>query len=130
TIAFQQIPSTNWQLVTVTPANEVFANVQKSKIAATTIIISFVIIVGIIAYFLARFVIKQIADVIQLMRKVAKGNLTERLEVNGTDELATVKLNINQMLDSFSNLVVKIFDAIKQVMQSSYKIYQDDDDTY
>lgn len=129
TIAFQQIPSTNWQLVTVTPANEVFANVQKSKIAATTIIISFVIIVGIIAYFLARFVIKQIADVIQLMRKVAKGNLTERLEVSGTDELATVKLNINQMLDSFSNLVDKISGAIKQVTTSTNELTQVSDDS-
>ena len=129
TIAFQEIPSTNWQLVTVTPADEVFANVQKSKIAATIIIISFVLIVAIVAYFLAKFVIKHIADVIQLMRKVAEGNLTERLDVHGTDELATVKLNINQMLDSFSNLVKKISSVITQVTTSTNELTQISDDS-
>lgn len=119
TIAFHEIASSDWQLVTVTPSKELFANVNKSKLLSIIIISSFVIIVAIIAYFLAKFVIGQISGIIQIMRKVATGNLTERLDVSGTDEIAVVKENINQMLDSFSELVYKITGAIQQVTTST-----------
>lgn len=115
TIAFQEVSASDWHLVTVTPEAEVFASVDKAKISMLIVISIFVVLVAVIAYVLARFVIKQISDIIQIMQKVSEGDLTERLEIKGTDEIAVVKQNINQMLDSFSSLVTRITGAIHEV---------------
>lgn len=119
TLAYQKIDRADWHLVTVTPKDEVFGEVNRTQVFTISIICVFVVVVAVVAYLLARFVIRQIADVIDIMREVSEGNLTERLDVKGNDEIAMVKQNINEMLDSFSTLVTRITDAIRQVADST-----------
>jgi len=124
TIAFQNVNLPNWHLVTVAPKSEVFANVDRMRLVSIVIIVGFVLIVAIISYVLARFVIRQLAGIITIMKKVAHGDLRERLDTSGTDEISMVKSNINQMLDAFSALVSKITGTIGQVAASSGELAQ------
>lgn len=119
TLAFQKIDATDWHLITVTPKDEVFSEVNRMQIFTIIIISVFVVVVAVIAYLLAKYVIRQIADIIDVMKEVSVGNLTNRIEVKGTDEIATVKRDINQMLDAFSGLVKRISGAITQVSRAT-----------
>lgn len=122
TIAFQQVGLPDWHLVTAAPTDEVFANVEKTQLSSILIISVIVVLVAVIAFFLARFVIRQVSGIIQIMKKVANGDLSDRLDVSGEDEIAAVKQNINQMLDAFSELVKRISEAVRQVASSSKEL--------
>lgn len=119
TIAFKRVNSTNWHLVTVSPRAEVYAKADEAKFTAIIIIAVSIIIVAIIAIVLARFVIRQVSDVITIMKQVANGDLTSRLKIKGKDEIAHVKVNINQMLDAFTALIEKITVSINHVAGSA-----------
>ncbi|WLV24088.1 methyl-accepting chemotaxis protein [Aciduricibacillus chroicocephali] len=124
TIAFQQVALPGWHLVTVAPKNEVFANVDRMRFVSILIIAGFVVLVAVVSYVLARFVIRQLSGIIGIMQKVANGDLRERLDTSGTDEISQVKKNINQMLDAFSSLVSKITSTTRHVAASSGELAQ------
>lgn len=118
-IAFHKAAVNDWHLLVSAPSKTVFAPIDKMKTMTIILIMISVIIVSVIAFLLTRFVMKQIKDIMELMDEVSAGNLSKRLTMKGHDEISKLKLNINQMLDNFTELIVQIIQSAKQVVVTS-----------
>ncbi|WP_426452702.1 methyl-accepting chemotaxis protein [Paenibacillus sp. S-38] len=119
---FHTIQSTGWKLVIVAPEEEVFAAVQSVRTQVGFMIAAAAILVVLISLGVARLVLKPLLGISTLMGEVKAGNLTGRLPVNGSDELQTLKMNINAMLDSFCALIGKISATSEAVAASSEEL--------
>ncbi|MGG6314244.1 methyl-accepting chemotaxis protein [Paenibacillus macerans] len=121
---FGTIPSTGWKMVITVPTGEIFAEVNQARNLSIAIAVATVIIVSAIAYFLARMIVKPIRSVSQVMKKVAGGQLSERVTVKSKDEIGVMSENINLMIDSLSTMVRQIDHTIGQVAAASDELLQ------
>lgn len=113
------IPSTNWKMVITVPTSEIFAKVAQARTLSIAIALATVLIVSTIAVILARLVVKPIRSISQVMKKVADGQLSERVAVKSRDEIGQMSENINLMIDSLSGMVKQINHTIGQVAVAS-----------
>ncbi|MBP2001982.1 methyl-accepting chemotaxis protein [Paenibacillus shirakamiensis] len=120
--SYSTIPTTGWKLILVAKDAEVFKEVNQSKEFAWSLIGAATLIVAVLSIFISRFVGRMLLRISTLMGKAAAGDLTERLPVKGKDELEMLKQHINNMLDSFSELISKIMESAEYVAASSEEL--------
>lgn len=116
---FGTVPSTGWKMVITVPTSEIFSKVSHARNLSILIAIGAAIFVSIVAYFLARRIVKPILSVSAVMKKVADGQLSERVKVNSKDEIGQMSGNINQMIDSLATMVKQINRTIGEVAAAS-----------
>ncbi|RRJ63226.1 methyl-accepting chemotaxis protein [Paenibacillus oralis] len=113
------IPSTGWKMVITVPTSEIFAKVNRASTLSIAIAAVTALIVSAIAFLLARLIVKPILAISQVMKKVASGQLNERVTVHSKDEIGEMSENINQMIESLSGMVKQIDLTIGQVAAAS-----------
>ncbi|MCZ8518212.1 MULTISPECIES: methyl-accepting chemotaxis protein [Paenibacillus] len=119
---YHTIDSTGWKLVIVAPENEIFAAVNQVRSHVILMIVAAGVMVTLISLGVARVVLKPLLNITTLMKEVTAGSLTGRLPVRGKDEIESLKLNINSMLDSFCTLIGKISETSGIVAASSEEL--------
>ncbi|MGP0585423.1 methyl-accepting chemotaxis protein [Paenibacillus timonensis] len=116
---FGTVPSTGWKMVITVPTQEIFAEVNNARNLSIAIAIATAILVFVIAFFLARQIVKPIRLVSTVMKKVADGQLSERVKVTSKDEVGQMSGNINLMIDSLATMVKQINRTIGEVAAAS-----------
>ena len=104
---------------TVDAANE---STRKLSAASTTLLIGLIvaIIVGIsLALYLTRSITRPIAEVVGVLRLVAKGDLTQRMEVKSKDEIGQMATSLNEMSEALSQVVADVAKAADNVSSGS-----------
>ena len=104
---------------TVDAANE---STHKLGAASTTLLIGLVvaILVGIsLALYLTRSITRPIAEVVAVLKNVAKGDLTQRMEIKSQDEIGQMATSLNEMSDSLSQVVADVTKAADNVSSGS-----------
>ncbi|MED4530622.1 methyl-accepting chemotaxis protein [Metabacillus fastidiosus] len=94
----------------------------KTKNSAFILILISVALVLLLAYLVARGVLKPLLEITSIMQRVSKGDLTNRLIVKGKDEIAELRKNINYMLESFSLMITKLSQSTEYVTSSSEEL--------
>lgn len=74
-----------------------------------------VLIAILIAMFLTRSISNPISNLIGTVESIAKGNLTEKIEVIGKDEISRLSKSINGMTVNLKGLVTEVMDSSSQV---------------
>ncbi|EGA68727.1 Methyl-accepting chemotaxis protein [Vibrio sinaloensis DSM 21326] len=113
-VASTYIPSMDWIVVGVVPVNEVFADldsVAKQMMITTVVVAGLFIFMGI---FLANGIARPIQAIAERFSDLGKGDgdLSQRIEVKGNDEIA-------QLSDGFNGFIEKIHDSMKEVASTS-----------
>lgn len=85
-------------------------------ISALIIILVIAIVVG---YFYANSFSKPIINLMKLMKKAEKGDLTIQATIKGTDELAALGQSFNQMIENMNRLIYQTKEVIHQTIDSS-----------
>lgn len=116
---FGTVPSTGWKMVITVPTQEIFAEVNNARNLSIAIAVATAILVFVIAFFLARQIVKPIRLVSAVMKKVADGQLSERVKVTSKDEIGQMSGNINLMIDSLATMVKQINRTIGEVAAAS-----------
>ncbi|WP_020674743.1 hybrid sensor histidine kinase/response regulator [Geopsychrobacter electrodiphilus] len=99
-VAWAQVPTTGWQLFTVLPASE-FLKVPIHLALMTLTICLAVLLVGIfLSRRFSRPIVRHIEQLNQHARNVARGNLSERLNISSGDELEMLADAVNSMTSS------------------------------
>lgn len=119
---FETIPGTSWKLVVSVPEPEVLESVNHSRNLSIMIVAVVVLLTIAIAYAASRYITNIALAITNFMKKVAEGNLTERLKSDSRDEIGQLKNSINVMLDAFSTTVEKINTSIAGVVAASEKL--------
>ncbi|WP_018248829.1 methyl-accepting chemotaxis protein [Orenia marismortui] len=106
---------------------QTFKEVYAARGALTNKIIIFSVAVIVILSFIIYLVINRllllpIKDLIERMKKVANGNLTENIDIDRKDEIGLLELNFNQMKDNLKNLIVGLVDSIENLSAYSEEL--------
>jgi methyl-accepting chemotaxis protein len=116
------IPNTSWKLVVSVPEQEVLQKVNHTRNVSILILVIVLLLTSIFAVLISKSISATILTLSSFMKKVALGNLTERLKVKSKDEIGQLNASINVMLDSFSEIVNKINLSIIGVAAASEKL--------
>ncbi|RIX53986.1 methyl-accepting chemotaxis protein [Paenibacillus nanensis] len=120
--AFAAVDATQWRVVVSGDEAELKGLVANTKQKGILTIIFCSVLVAVLSYAVAVLVLRPIVSMSRLMKKVAEGDLTERLPVKGDDELAQLKNNMNDMLDSFKLTLTKLSEAVQHTAVSSEQL--------
>lgn len=120
--SYAAVDTTGWRIVVSGDEKELKAIVADTKQMGILIIIICSLLVAVISYAVAAWILRPIIGMTKLMKKVADGDLTERLSVKGNDELALLKSDMNEMLDSFTLTLTKLSEAVQHTAVSSEQL--------
>ncbi len=120
--AFQTIEATGWKFVLTGDQSEIFQKVSNLRNNAAIMLAVSALLVIALAMLISRMMLSQIMTISSLMQQVGQGDLSGRLNNRGEDEIASMRKNINAMLDSFSEMIRKISEAVLHTAASFWQI--------
>lgn len=120
--AHQTIDATGWKLILTAEHSEVFQKVSLLKKNSAIMLAVSALLVTVLAMIVSRMMIRPITTISSLMQRVGQGDLSGRLNTHGDDEIASMRKNINAMLDSFSGMICKISEAVSHTAASSEQL--------
>ncbi|QQZ63004.1 methyl-accepting chemotaxis protein [Paenibacillus sonchi] len=112
---YKTIPGTDWKLMINVPKSEIFAKVNAAQRLATLLIIGIILLVTLISLYLTRMAVKPLVAISGVMKRVAEGHLSERVEVRSGDEIGQMSKSINDTVSSLSGIVGTIDATVLQV---------------
>ncbi|MDQ6420652.1 methyl-accepting chemotaxis protein [Paenibacillus sp. LHD-117] len=120
--SYAEVKLTGWRVIVSGDEKDLMAAAEKSKQTGIVAIIVAGLAVAALAYWSAGVMLRPVYALTGLMKKVAGGDLRERLAVKGEDELEQLKRNMNEMLDSFSFTLTKLSEAVEHTAASSEQL--------
>ncbi|MCO4203810.1 methyl-accepting chemotaxis protein [Aeromonas taiwanensis] len=116
-LASSYIPLLDWYLVAQVPENEIFAELDRARLHIVLVSLVIAVGMGLLGVLLAGSVSRPLNELARLFRELGSGDgdLTQRLKVDGRDELA-------QVATGFNNFVTKIHGSIEQVASNSRQL--------
>jgi len=107
----KSLGESNWKMISVVPMNKITKNsvILRNYSLLTLLALSFVAY-G-IAIYVSMHLTHRITELLKKMKKAQQGDLDQKVTVEGTDEIAEIKINFNRMLDS-----------MKELMEERYKM--------
>ena len=116
-LATSYIPLLDWYLVAQVPEAEIYAELDKARLHIVLVSLLIAVGMGLLSVLLAGSVSRPLNELARLFRELGSGDgdLTQRLKVEGRDELS-------QVATGFNNFVVKIHGSIEQVASNSRQL--------
>lgn len=96
-------------LVAVVPYNEYNGNINSQRNMFIGIILISLILLILLAYFLTVVNSKKLKKVLLGIRKISKGDLTTRINVEGKDEMGEIAKDLNQMAQKLNDMVNEVY---------------------
>lgn len=121
-VGYEPVESANWSVATVVTQDEVFAPLKELTIELIIFFAIAAIVLVALVYFLIKYMLGNLAVMSEVIRNVATGDLTDRLDIKSNDELGQVSSDLNSMLDSLNEFVRIVQDNANQVAASSEEL--------
>lgn len=117
-IYYTELDQTGWLLCVTVSESMLFAPLRKMALATAVVVIISVIASIIISLFIAG----RISNPVQIMNsfagKLAKGDFTERIELNQKDEIGQLARALNTSADSLENLISSVLITSENLAQA------------
>ncbi|MGL5813023.1 MAG: methyl-accepting chemotaxis protein [Aeromonas sp.] len=116
-LATSYIPLLDWYLVAQVPEAEIYAELNNARLHILLVSLAIAVGMGLLGVVLAGSVSRPLNELARLFRELGSGDgdLTQRLRVEGRDELS-------QVATGFNNFVAKIHGSIEQVASNSRQL--------
>ena len=116
-LATSYIPMLDWYLVAQVPEAEIYGELDKARLHIVLVSLAIAAGMGLLGMLLAGSVSRPLNELARLFRELGSGDgdLTQRLKVEGHDELT-------QVATGFNNFVAKIHGSIEQVASNSRQL--------
>lgn len=124
---FSKIGETGAMICTMIPKAYLISQAQMIKIMTVLIVIIASVVAIIIGIFVASGIGIQIKHMIETLAKAAKGDLTVTVVTSRGDEFGILADNINFMLDSMNNLIIKASEVSRAVVKSAKDVTDNSD---
>lgn len=109
--AWCYLPSYRWGLVAKQDASEAFALVRFQRLLIGGLLVATVLIVALVALFVARGISTPIRRAVELARKVAAGDLRAEVDVETRDETALLLAALQTMTNDLRSLIGRVQSA-------------------
>lgn len=121
-IAYAPIPSNKWVVVAYTPVSELTATVMKSVMITGGIALLAVFAALLSAVSVSRSIEKPLVSLVEVARKIAGGDLSQRVDVRGAAEINKLTDAFNDMIVALRGLVAQTSSTAEQVTASSQEL--------
>ena len=92
------IPSLRWGLIIEQDLDEVNASVNNLMISSIILVIVILVVVAFIIFFVTRAIARPIRKMAEVAGKLSEGNLQQKVEVKGKDEIAILASSFQNMI--------------------------------
>ncbi|OHD91006.1 methyl-accepting chemotaxis protein [Sulfuricurvum sp. RIFCSPLOWO2_12_FULL_43_24] len=111
----------------ITNANNLYTIAQKDfQKMLWLILLSFpigMIIVHIVLHYITKYLLKKIADLTQIAQHLRSGNLLERIDSNGNDELSTAAKDMNDSMQELQKMMSSMKCSSDNSISSAQELY-------
>jgi methyl-accepting chemotaxis protein len=97
--SYTWIPSLQWGLIIEQNLSETNSAINTMSLTSIVIDIVSIIIVGLIVFFVTRSLTRSIRNLSDISDKLAEGNLQQKVEIKGKDELAILGKSFQRIID-------------------------------
>lgn len=105
---FTTEPTTGWKIAVTFEGNELSKDITPLIIATVIVLIISVVIGVIVGVIIAVRITKDLNRVNQTLSKVANGDLTEKVDMDRSDEIGQMGMNLNRTIDTLNEIVNEI----------------------
>lgn len=103
-------------LADLRPMQSAITSTILQTLALGTVII--VIIIAIIYTLVKKLAIKPVGNIKEALQRIANGDLTTRLETKNTDDIGQTIIQMNNMTESFNNMIRSVITSSRKVIES------------
>ncbi len=121
-IAYSSIVRNKWGVIVQEPMNEVIAPVIRSSVVTGVITLVAVFIALICAFYIARSIARPLERLMGAADKVANGDLSGHIEVQGVEEINKLTNAFNGMIKALRRLVATTSSTAETVSASSEEL--------
>ncbi len=112
---WRYLPVFRWGIVVKKDVKEVFSSVQDMRELSQFVLLSLLLIILVIGYFIGQSIVRPIRKMTQVAKEIAAGDFHQRVKVKSHDEIGQLAKTFNQMTDNLQkshlNLVNKAEEA-------------------
>lgn len=107
-VNFIKNAKTGWLICAEAPYNVVVAQINKLKLQIGMILVSTILLVAMLGFFIAGRTVKPITELVAATTRVREGDLNVSLSIRDTTELGRLAENFNGMVAALRELVEKV----------------------
>jgi methyl-accepting chemotaxis protein len=111
--------SSNWAVITVEKKSDAMAFVLDLQVKNILVALGLILVVVFVTYFVATGITKPIINIVQLMEKASKGDLTVNSTYKSKNEIGRLSLSFSNMMINIKELMIRIDELGKSVSSSS-----------
>ncbi|NFI93821.1 methyl-accepting chemotaxis protein [Clostridium botulinum] len=115
-VFYDKVPLSDWSVASVLSEKELFASVDKLMIMSLLITAAIVLVSAIIIVFVAKQMTSPLASLSDFSEEISLGNLTNKLEIDGEDEVAKVANGLNNTVFKLKEMISDISTSADEVM--------------
>ena len=101
--AWRYLPELRWGMVVKIDADEVFASLYQQRKNLLGILLALAVLGGMVALFLGRQLVTRIKRFSNTANEIAQGDLSQRVEESGADEISMLAKNFNRMTENLQS---------------------------
>ncbi len=95
------------------------ADATRQVIFAIGLVLGSVAVCSLLLFMIVRSITLPLHMTVEKVRVVAGGDLTQRLDINSTDEVGNLAAGMNTLVNNLDSIIYKIYDASSQLTSSS-----------
>jgi len=121
-IVFAPVKSYNWGVITYLPKKEITDQIKHSLLVMSVLILLAVLIAAGTAIYVAKGMAKPLNELVQVADKIASGNLSNKVQVQGVAEVNKLAVSLDKMREDLQNIILDIMSSAEQVSAASEQL--------
>ncbi|NFO05513.1 methyl-accepting chemotaxis protein [Clostridium botulinum] len=112
---YDKVPLSGWNVASVLSEKELFASVDNLMIMLLLVTAVIVLISAVIIIFVAKQMTSPLSNLSSFSEEISNGNLTDKLEIDGEDEIAKVSNGLNNTVFKLKEMISDISNSAEEV---------------
>ncbi len=112
---YDKVPLSGWNVASVLSEKELFASVDNLMIMLLLVTAAIVLISAVIIIFVAKQMTSPLSNLSSFSEEISNGNLTDKLEIDGEDEIAKVSNGLNNTVFKLKEMISDISNSAEEV---------------
>lgn len=129
-VTYHKVESTGWTIVFYTPLDTLLQNVNKTKWLNVGLFIVVLLVSVLVSYFIAIRLSIPIRKLFASMKKVEMGDLSERSDIQGNDEIGELAKKFNRMVTRIEELRDRVIEEQEMKRQAELQNLQSQINTH
>ncbi|SDZ63360.1 methyl-accepting chemotaxis protein [Evansella caseinilytica] len=126
---FTTFPDTDWKLVAIAPAKEIYGAVQSLFQKGLIIASAFIAFSILIIFLFSSTITKQIKQLVEHIQRLAHGDLTQTIDVQTKDEIGDIGHHYNASVEKLKDMLQAIHTTSTNVASSSEQLSASSEET-